>query len=44
MLLRRKGETVLELLQRLDQAVATATATNTRVDEVNPQGGFKSTR
>jgi hypothetical protein len=44
MLLRRKGETVLELLQRLDQAVATAAENNTKVDEVNPPGGFESTR
>jgi len=44
MLLRRKGETVFELLQRLDQAVASALESDTKVDEVNPPGGFKSTR
>jgi len=44
MLRRRKGETVLELLHRLDQAIATALETDTKIDEVNPPGGFKSTR
>ena len=41
MLARRKGETVLELLHRLDKAIATAVEKNTTVDEVNPPGGFK---
>ena len=41
MLARRKGETVLELLHRLDRAIATAVENNTTVDEVNPPGGFK---
>jgi hypothetical protein len=44
MLARRKGETVLELLQRLDKAIATAAENNTTVDEVNPSGGFKPSR
>jgi len=42
MLARRKGESVLELLQRLDQAIATAAENNTTIDEVNPPGGFPS--
>lgn len=44
MLARRDGETVLELLNRLDSAIATAAENNTTIDEVNPPGGFKSTR
>lgn len=44
MLARRDGETVLELLHRLDKAIATACENNTTVDEVNPPGGFESTR
>ena len=44
MLARRSGETVLELLQRLDKAIATAAETNTTVDEVNPPDGFPSRR
>ena len=44
MLARRKGETVLELLHRLDQAIALAAENNTTIDEVNPPGGFKSRR
>ena len=35
MLRRRRGESLTELLQRLDAAVATAYATGSRVDEVN---------
>ena len=35
MLRRRRGESLAELLQRLDAAVATAYATGSRVDEVN---------
>ena len=34
MLARRSGETVLELLERLDKAIATAAETNTTIDEV----------
>ena len=41
MLARRDGETVLELLHRLDKAIASAAENNTTVDEVNPPGGFK---
>lgn len=41
MLARRKGETVLELLHRLDKAIAKAVETHTTIDEVNPPGGFK---
>ena len=44
MLARREGETVLELLHRLDKAIATAAENNTTVDEVNPPGGFKPRR
>jgi len=44
MLARRPGETVLELLQRLDKAIATAAETNTTIDEVNPPEGFPSRR
>ena len=36
MLLRREGETVSELLARLDLAIAKARAEGIRVDEVNP--------
>jgi hypothetical protein len=36
MLLRREGETVAELLTRLDLAIAKACAEGIRVDEVNP--------
>jgi hypothetical protein len=44
MLVRRDGETVLELLNRLDKAIATAAENNTPIDEVNPPGGFPSRR
>lgn len=44
MLKRRDGETVLELLHRLDKAIATAAENSTTIDEVNPPGGFKSRR
>jgi hypothetical protein len=36
MLLRREGETVTELLTRLDLAIAKAFTEGTRTDEVNP--------
>lgn len=36
MLLRREGETVTELLTRLDLAIAKASTEGTRTDEVNP--------
>lgn len=35
MLRRRPGEVVLELLARLDAAIATAKSTGSRVDEIN---------
>jgi hypothetical protein len=44
MLARRPDETVLELLKRLDKAIATAAETSTTIDEVNPPGGFPSRR
>ena len=44
MLVRHEGETVLELLHRLDQAIATAAENITTIDEVNPPGGFPSRR
>ena len=44
MLRRRKGEAVIELLQRLDQAIAEAAESATTIDEVNPPGGFPSRR
>jgi hypothetical protein len=40
MLARKKGESVLELLLRLDRAIALAAENNTTIDEVNPPGGF----
>ena len=36
MLQRRPAESVAQLLSRLDQAIATALATNVMVDEINP--------
>jgi hypothetical protein len=36
MLLRRKGESVTELLTRLDLAITKAIREGTRIDEVNP--------
>ena len=44
MLARKKGETVLDLLYRLDKAIAHAAEHNTTIDEVNPPGGFKPNR
>jgi hypothetical protein len=44
MLARREGESVLELLHRLDRAIGTAVENNTTIDEVNPPGGFPSSR
>lgn len=41
MLLRRDGENLLDLMGRLDSAIASASETSTTVDEVNPPGGFK---
>jgi ribosomal protein L12E/L44/L45/RPP1/RPP2 len=39
MLRRRAGESVDELLSRLDTAIATAKATGARVDEINTGSG-----
>ena len=44
MLCRRKGEAVIELLHRLDKAIAEAAESATTIDEVNPPGGFPSIR
>jgi len=44
MLARRSGETVLELLHRLDKTIANAAETHITIDEVNPPGGFKPPR
>jgi len=44
MLARRDGETILELLHRLDKAIASAAETSVTVDEVNPPEGFLSSR
>jgi hypothetical protein len=41
MLAQREGESLLELMGRLDRAIATASETSVTVDEVNPPGGFK---
>ena len=44
MLVRRDQESILELINRLDAAIARAAENNVVVDEVNPPGGFKSSR
>ena len=44
MLARRRGETVVALLHRLDKAIAQAAESNTTIDEVNPPGGFEPNR
>jgi len=36
MLVRRKGETLVQLLTRLDQAIAKAYTENVFTDEINP--------
>lgn len=41
MLARRDGESLLDLMARLDRAVATAAETGNTIDEINPPGGFK---
>ena len=41
MLAQRDGESLLELMGRLDRAIATASETNVTIDEINPPGGFK---
>jgi hypothetical protein len=42
MLARRVGENLLDLMGRLDRAIATAAESSTTIDEINPPGGFKS--
>ncbi len=42
MLVRRDNESVPELIDRLDAAIARAAENNVVVEEVNPRGGFKS--
>lgn len=41
MLAQRDGESLLELMGRLDRAIATAAETSVTIDEINPPGGFK---
>jgi hypothetical protein len=41
MLAQREGESLLELMGRLDRAIATAAETSVTIDEINPPGGFK---
>jgi len=41
MLARRDGESLLDLLDRLDRAIKTAAESGTTVDEINPPGGVK---
>jgi len=41
MLVRREGESLPELMGRLDRAIASAAESSITVDEVNPPGGFK---
>jgi hypothetical protein len=41
MLAQRDGESLLELMSRLDRAIATASETSVTIDEINPPEGFK---
>ena len=41
MLAQRDGESLFELMGRLDRAIATAAKTSVTIDEINPPGGFK---
>ena len=41
MLAQRDGESLLDLMGRLDRAIATAAETSVTIDEINPPGGFK---
>ena len=41
MLARREGESLLELMGRLDRAIASASENSLPIDEINPPGGFK---
>jgi hypothetical protein len=41
MLAQRDGESLLELMGRLDRAIATAAETTETIDGINPPSGFK---
>ena len=41
MLARREGESLIDLLRRLDRAIADAAENSITVDEINPPDGFK---
>ena len=41
MLARRDKESLLDVMGRLDRAIATAAETSVTVDEINPPGGFQ---
>ena len=41
MLARREGESLIDLMGRLDRTIADAAKTSITVDEINPPGGFK---
>ena len=41
MLSRRQGESLLDLMGRLDSALASAAESSITIDEINPPGGFK---
>lgn len=41
MLSRHQAEGLLDLMKRLDRAIASAAESSVTVDEVNPPGGFK---
>ena len=43
MLARRKGESLIDVMGRLDSAIAEAAESSITVDEINPPGGFKPT-
>jgi hypothetical protein len=42
MLARRAGESLFDLMSRLDRAIATAAESSTTIDEINPPGGFRT--
>jgi hypothetical protein len=41
MLARRERESLIDLMGRLDRAIADAAESSITVDEINPPGGFK---
>jgi hypothetical protein len=41
MLAQRDGGSLVELMGRLDPAIASAAKTSMTIDEINPPGGFK---